>query len=57
MKLYGAQVSEKYIEYHDRKKHVRYPNSEEYPTAAIYNWAPIIYNWKKRENDQRMRIP
>lgn len=35
MKLYGAEVSEHYIEYADRKrKHVRYPRSEEYPHEA-----------------------
>ena len=35
MKLYGAQVSEHYIEYRDhKKKHIRYPCSEEYPREA-----------------------
>ena len=35
MKLYGAEVSQKYIEYKDsKKKHIRYPRSEEYPHEA-----------------------
>ena len=37
MKLYGAKVSERYIEYKDnKKKHIRYPRSEEYPREAAY---------------------
>lgn len=36
MKLYGAEVSERYIEYKDnKKKHIRYPRSVEYPYEAI----------------------
>ena len=32
MKLYGAKVSQKYIEYKDgKKRHIRYPMSVEYP--------------------------
>lgn len=35
MKLYGAKVSQKYIEYKDKKKrHIRYPRSIEYPREA-----------------------
>ena len=35
MKLYGAQVSQDYIVYADsKKKHIRYPRSEEYPHEA-----------------------
>ena len=35
MKLYGAQISQQYIQYTDgKKKHVRYPGSEEYPREA-----------------------
>lgn len=35
MKLYGAQVSQHYIEYKDnKKKHIRYPRSETYPREA-----------------------
>ena len=35
MKLYGAQVSQKYIEYKDKKKrHIRYPRSINYPYEA-----------------------
>ena len=35
MKLYGAEVSQNYIEYADNKKrHIRYPRAEEYPREA-----------------------
>lgn len=35
MKLYGAEVSQRYIEYKDNKKrHIRYPRSKEYPYEA-----------------------
>ena len=35
MKLYGAEVSKQYIRYKDnKKKHVRYPRSTEYPREA-----------------------
>ncbi|MBR4696166.1 MAG: hypothetical protein IKO94_08805 [Selenomonadaceae bacterium] len=35
MKLYGAEVSEQYIQYADgKKRHVRYPRAEEYPHEA-----------------------
>lgn len=35
MKLYGAEVSQRYIQYNDNKKrHIRYPRSEEYPYEA-----------------------
>ena len=35
MKLYGAEVTQKYIEYKDnKKKHIRYPRSKEYPREA-----------------------
>lgn len=35
MKLYGAEVSQRYIEYADgRKQHIRYPRAEEYPYEA-----------------------
>lgn len=35
MKLYGAEISQKYIEYKDnKKKHIRYPRSIEYPHEA-----------------------
>lgn len=35
MKLYGAKVSQEYIQYKDnKKKHIRYPRSEEYPYEA-----------------------
>lgn len=35
MKLYGAQISQEYIQYKDnKKKHIRYPRSEEYPREA-----------------------
>jgi hypothetical protein len=37
MKLYGAQISQKYIEYKDKKKrHIRYPRSVNYPYEAKY---------------------
>lgn len=35
MKLYGAKVSQGYIQYKDgKKRHVRYPRAEEYPYEA-----------------------
>ena len=35
MRLYGAKVSQQYIQYKDKKKrHIRYPNSVKYPRAA-----------------------
>ena len=35
MKLYGADVSEGYIQYKDgKKKHIRYPRAKEYPREA-----------------------
>lgn len=35
MKLYGAQISQEYIQYKDNKKrHKRYPRSGEYPREA-----------------------
>lgn len=35
MKLYGAKVSQGYIQYKDgKKRHVRYPRSAEYPREA-----------------------
>ena len=35
MKLYGAEVSQQYIQTADRKRNpVRYPMSEEYPREA-----------------------
>lgn len=35
MKLYGAEISQRYIEYADgKKRHVRYPRAEEYPHEA-----------------------
>lgn len=35
MKLYGAKISQNYIQYSDNKKrHIRYPRSEEYPHEA-----------------------
>ena len=35
MKLYGAEISQQYIQYNDKKKrHIRYPNSISYPKEA-----------------------
>ena len=35
MKLYGAKVSQGYIQYKDgKKRHIRYPMSMEYPREA-----------------------
>ena len=35
MKLYGAEITQNYIEYADgKKRHVRYPRAEEYPREA-----------------------
>lgn len=35
MKLYGAKVSQGYIQYKDgAKRHIRYPRSAEYPREA-----------------------
>lgn len=35
MKLYGAEISQQYIQYNDKKKrHIRYPNSTSYPREA-----------------------
>ena len=35
MKLYGAEISQGYIQYTDKKKrHIRYPRSTEYPHEA-----------------------
>ena len=35
MKLYGAEITQNYIQYNDnKKKHIRYPRSEEYPYEA-----------------------
>ena len=36
MKLYGAKITQQYIQYNDNKKrHRRYPESIEYPREAI----------------------
>lgn len=37
MKLYGAEITEKYIQLPDRKKRPRYPRSSEYPYEAAYH--------------------
>lgn len=35
MKLYGAEISQRYIEYKNgKKRHIRYPKSKEYPHEA-----------------------
>lgn len=52
MTLYGAEISEHYLEYKDRKRnHIRYPKSVEYPTEALFYYVPIQYDWKKKKGD------
>ena len=49
MKLYGAKITQRYIEYKDhKKKHVRYPNSVNYPSSAKYHDVPIKYPWRNK---------
>ena len=47
MKLYGAKVSQDYIQYTDgKKRHIRYPRSEEYPHEAREQERRISMNCK-----------
>lgn len=45
MKLYGAKISQEYIQYKDNKKrHKRYPRSEKYPREAAEQKNGVINN-------------
>ena len=54
MKLYGAKVTQQYLQLPRGRRKMLYPNSNEYPASAKYYYVPIDYSWRyKNEYNRR----